>query len=728
MLVLMKLPALALLTLFCSPGWSQGTVPTFDSVLSVLKDSSYTLLGAEPGKGGTTTIPTVLVPIDLVFEAGRGGAAIAEKAGPDVPAILHSPIFTKFAFAMGGTTQYADAMLRSSFPGNAGWHTLLGKPSVMPVTITVPRANGYVLSSKHSGTTLGVADADFVQAQLFKKLGPQTGVLVLAVAHNTTFYADGDATICCTTGTHGIDPATGSSFVLGAYLHGAPAIVDEKDVQPLTEQLAEFVKDPRHNPQHYGYNVTAPGNAAPAWTWPNMMRSKTMRPGKTQREKTQPGNQTGCGGTGLATSYFLLEPTDINLKNNIPNSPAFSASVHGIRYHLQNVALLPWYEGSAAPAGSTFSFPDARVLTEAATPCVIFANPNVKTSANPDVKMDATAPDSVNAPAIASNGHRLIGYWTGHGAAGTTLPLRDVSPQWNVVIAAFAAPASDLPEGTLRFHVPNGIDPAQFKSDIALLKSQGRKVMLSLGGGGAFFKLDDPASIPAFVNSVTAIVEEYGFEGVDIDFESPSLVLAPGDVDFKRPTTPSVVNLIAGLRQLREHFGAGFMLSLVPEGPQILAGYSVYGGQFGSYLPIAYALRGILSFVDAQDYNTPPFEGLDGEIYQSHTVDYHAAMTELLLHGFNVGQDPRHFFPPLPADKVAVGFLTNYDTPQVVSEAMGTLITGHAAAGSRYRLLKPTGYPGLIGAMFWTIDDDRLLGLEYSNVVGPQLHTFPPAP
>ncbi len=714
MLVLMKLSALAFFPLFCLPGWSQGTVPTFDSFSN---DGSYTVLGAEPGKGGTTTIPTVLVPIQLIFEAGPGGSTMTESAGPDVPMVLRSPIFTKFAFGAGGTTQYADAMLHSSFRGNAGWHTLLGKPSMMPVTITVPRANGYVLSSKRSGTTLGVADADFVQAQLFKKLGPQPG-LVIAVAHNTTFYADGDATICCATGTHGIDPATGSSFVLSAYLHRAPAIVDEKDVQPLTEQLAEFVKDPRHNPQNYGYNVTAPGNAVPAWAWPNTTGPKTMWP-----VKTRGGSPTGCGGTGPATSYFLLEPTDTNPKNHIPSSPAFSASVHGSRYHLQNVALLPWYLGSAAPAGSTFSFPDTHVLTAAATPCAVVTSPNV--AANTTLPMELTP---ISTSATATNRHRLIGYWTGHGAADTAFALRDISPQWNVVIVAFASPTSDLPEGTLRFRVPNGLDPAQFKSDIALLKSQGRKIMLSLGGGGAFFKLDDPASIPNFVNSVTAIVEEYGFDGLDIDFESPSLVLAPGDVDFKHPVTPSVVNLIAGLRQLREHFGAGFMLSLVPEGPQILGGYSIYGGQFGSYLPIAYALRDILSFVDAQDYNTPPFEGLDGEIYQSHTVDYHAAMTELLLHGFNVGHDPRYFFPPLPADKVAVGFLTDYDTPHLVSEAIDTLITGHVAAGGRYKLLKPAGYTDLSGAMFWTIDDDRLQGFSYSGVIGPQLHALPTAP
>jgi chitinase len=187
------------------------------------------------------------------------------------------------------------------------------------------------------------------------------------------------------------------------------------------------------------------------------------------------------------------------------------------------------------------------------------------------------------------------------------------------------------------------------------------------------------------------------------------------------------VNLITGLRQLREHFGPEFMISLVPEGSQVPAGYTSYGGQFGSYLPIAYALRDILSFVDAQDYNTPPLQGLDGEIYQSSSVDYHAAMTELLLHGFNVGGDPAHFFPPLPANKVAVGFLTGYNTLDIVSQAMDYIITGKAPAEATYKLRQPSGYPAMIGAMFWTIDSDRHDNYKYSNSIGPQLHNYPMA-
>jgi chitinase len=331
----------------------------------------------------------------------------------------------------------------------------------------------------------------------------------------------------------------------------------------------------------------------------------------------------------------------------------------------------------------------------------------------------------------ARNGHELIGYWTGSGPGGTLLRLRDVSPQWDVIIVAFANVNHGAPEGTMQMHVRPGrpgwpaLDLTQMKDDIAWLKSRGKKVLISLGGGGEYFTLAQSTNIPNFVNSVTQIVTEYGFDGIDLDFETPSLELDPGDTNFRHPKTASVVNLIASLHALRDHFGPDFMLTLVPEGTQMPGGYPSYGGQFGSYLPLLWGVRDMLSFVDVQDYNTPPLEGLDGEIYQLGSVNYDAAMTEMVLHGFPVSGHAGDFFPPVPADKVAVGFLVGTATPTLVSGTMQYLITGKVPGDLTYRLRRPVGYPAMIGAMFWTIDGDRDENYAFSNVVGPQLHGYP---
>jgi chitinase len=666
-----------------------------------------TLAGRDPVNGGTTMIPTIVAPVALSFEALKvDGKPFRMDATPDVEPFLRSPIFAPFAFPEGGKTQYADALLRATFPRAKDWHTKLAVPTVTKtINVTVPVSAGYVLVSHKTRRSVGIADIQFVQREIFKQLARQQGKLVIAVTHNVAFYAEGDATICCSFGTHGSDTATGNSFVLASYLRDAPEVIQETDVQPLTEQLAEFVNDPLHDPLVPERSASKPGNVFPAW-----MRPPSMRP----------GDQGRCARTGVASAYFLLEPTDVNRKNNFPFSKAFVATVGSIRYHLQNVALLPWYMGPSASLGSTFSFPDRQALPAPAKACP----PREQHSESGGAAL--AKPTAAAAPrGRGTNGHRLIGYWTGYGAAGSMFPLRDISPQWDVIIVAFATPDQSAPEGTMEFHTPAGFSTEAFKSDIAYLKSKNKTVLISLGGGGQHFTLADPKRVPNFVSSVTRIVSEYGFDGIDIDFESPSLSIEPGDTDFRHPTTPSIVNLIGALLQLREHFGPRFAITLVPEGTQIPAGYRSYGGQFGSYLPIAYAIRDILTFIDVQDYNTPPLEGLDGEIYQAGTIDYHAAMTELLMRGFPVGGDANKLFPGIPPDKVAIGFLTGDTTPDVVSKVLDYVITGKAPAGVTYRLRTPAGYPEMIGAMFWTIDADRRGNYKFSNVVGPQLHGYP---
>lgn len=679
------------------------TVPTF---VQQAGSASYILAGGDPAKGGTTTIPTIVVPVRLSFETKKvAGRNFTLDAAADVPALLRSPIFSRFNFKAAGTTQYVDAMLRTTFPNAKDWHTLLAKPTIKAITVIVPAGSGYVLTSKREGAAAAIVDLEFLQKEISKQLPKQDGKLVLAITRNTAFYAMGDATVCCGWGTHGVDRATGNSFVLASYLNHAPTVITDKDVQPLTQQLAEFINDPLFDPlyqrelyeQHLN-PTSAPGNAV-SWMRPDSM---------------QPGDGGRCGGNRVASTYFQLQPTNTNPKNNFPASKPYAAAT----YHLQNVALMPWYIGQSGPFGSTFSFPDTQALTEQAKPC-----PERRPGAVPPAPPKPTAEPFY--PTGSSNEHKLIGYWAGYGAASATFSLRDVSPQWDYILVAFAIPDKNAPEGTMRFHPPTGMDADNFKSDVAWLKSQGKKVMISLGGGGQHFTLADPKRVPNYVDSVTKIVEEYGFDGIDIDFESPSLSIDPGDIDFRHPTTPSIVNLIDALRQLHNHFGPKFMISLVPEGTQIPAGYPSYGGQFGSYLAITYAIKDILSFIDVQDYNTPPLQGLDGEIYQPGTVDYHAAMTELLLHGFNVGGDPKHFFPPLPAHQVAVGFLTGDTTAGIVDQAMDYIITGKAPKGTKYRMRNPKGYSEMIGAMFWTIDADRRLNYTFSNSVGPQLHGYP---
>ncbi|GAA3756468.1 hypothetical protein GCM10022270_13870 [Terriglobus aquaticus] len=697
---------LTLLGLLAPSLFAQGTLPTFTHTGD---SGSYTVLGNDPAKGGTATVPVTIVPITLTFEASKG---VALSPALDIAKITRSPLFTPFPFATG-TTQYADALLRASFYQTAAsantlstWHTKFSKPTVAPaLRVQIPIGYGYTLTDKRSARTLGVVDLEWLQKKIFETtpagtLSPDR--LVLFVTHNTTYYAEGDATVCCSWGTHGTEPASKQPFVLASYLDLSSLAID-KDVQPISSQLAQFVMDPGHDPLFKGTRgQTSPGNTfGTGW----------MRPA------TSPASDFRCAGTGAGSRYFTLLPTDTNAKNNFPASPAFVAGT----YHLQNAPVLPWYTGNTAAESwqGKLSFPDAAALTQPMQPCEAPGANNFGRAGTPP-------PTTPPAPFNGTHGHQLIGYWNGGGIGANRFRLRDVSPQWDVVIVAFAVPVQSG-GAQLIFRTPFQYQPDEFKAEIDELHSRGKKVLISLGGGGQNFQIRTPEAQQQFLDSVTQIVQQYGFDGVDIDFEAPSIVTEPGDTDFRHPTSPGTVNLIAALHTLHDHFGANFMITLVPEGTQTPGGYPSYGGQFGSYLPLVYGLRDILTFSDTQDYNTPPLQGLDGNIYQAGTVDYHAAMTELMLRGFPVGRDPKHIFPPVPADKIAVGFLTSDTNPEIVMQAMDYIITGKAPAGTRYKLLQPGGYPAMRGAMFWTIDGDRRHEYNYSNTVGPQLHSFPAA-
>ncbi|TAM81967.1 MAG: glycoside hydrolase [Acidobacteria bacterium] len=667
-------------------------VPTFTRSFTVAgQQYQYTVAGRDPDHGGTTTIPTVLVPVSLVFEgpAGKTGKNLEISAADDVQKVVQSPIFQKHAFATGNT-QYGDAIQRAQFYKEAtakDWHTLLAQPGVTsPIEITIPPADGYLLTSKKTGHSLAIVDLDFVEKELFKSLAKaqaRPDELVIALTKNTEFYELGDATVCCTWGAHGAKADAPSKalqpFVLSTYLD--PGVVPGySDIQPITQQVAAWMNDPLHGQQE---------NDLPAWQ--------------------RPGAKGECGGRGIGTHYRFALPTD-----GVPESNSTVVKATGGEYHLENVALLSWYMQNANPDTfqGAYSFPDTSVLKAAAEPCAprrarMIANPTTLPLANPH----------------PPNGHQLIGYWVGYSRS-QTIPLRDVSPQWDVIIVAFASPVKGS-TSTLHFETPAGYTKEGFKVEVAAMQRKGKKVLISLGGGGAVVTLNTAEDLKNFVDSVGAIVADYGFDGVDLDLETPSLMLGPGDTDFRKPTTPCIVNLIDAIRQLRKRFGPKFMLAEVPEGPQAPAGYVTYAGQFGSFLPVIYATRNMLAFVDVQDYNTPPLEGMDGNYYMPETADYYVAMTEMLVHGFQVGRSPNSYFPPLPSEKVAVGFLVGRSELTEIEKSVRYLITGKPFAAGEYKLQRRPGYRDFNGVMFWNIQADRAENYQMSNAIGPLLHGLP---
>ncbi|MFE1438491.1 chitinase [Streptomyces sp. NPDC058739] len=327
--------------------------------------------------------------------------------------------------------------------------------------------------------------------------------------------------------------------------------------------------------------------------------------------------------------------------------------------------------------------------------------------------------------------HALVGYLHTTFANGSGYTrLADVPDSWDVIDLAFGEPTS-VTSGDIRFNrcpvteCPNVESDAEFKAAVKAKQAAGKKVLISIGGQNGQVQLTTAAARDTFVSSVSRIIDEYGLDGLDIDFEGHSLSLNADDTDFRNPKTPVVVNLISALKTLKAEYGARFVLSMAPETFFVQMGYQFYGtgkwgGQdprCGAYLPVIHALRDDLTLLHVQDYNSGPIMGLDNQYHSMGGADFHIAMTDMLLTGFPVAGDTSNVFPPLRPDQVAIGMpaSTNAGNGHVApAEVVKTLdcLTKKTNCGS---YTTHGTWPALRGLMTWSVNWDRFSNWEFQR-------------
>jgi len=158
----------------------------------------------------------------------------------------------------------------------------------------------------------------------------------------------------------------------------------------------------------------------------------------------------------------------------------------------------------------------------------------------------------------------LVGYWHNFDNGSGFIKLRDVSPDWDVIDLAFGEPVAGS-TSQIAFTPDARTSVAEIQSDVQILHGRGTKVLLSVGGANGHVELRNDAEQQQFVDSVTAIIDLYDLDGLDVDFEGQSVHVDRGDSDFTSPTTPVIVNLIQALRQIHDNVGPDFVLTMAPE-------------------------------------------------------------------------------------------------------------------------------------------------------------------
>lgn len=335
---------------------------------------------------------------------------------------------------------------------------------------------------------------------------------------------------------------------------------------------------------------------------------------------------------------------------------------------------------------------------------------------------------SLSVPAFANGSDMVnpgsgvvVGYWHnwcgGAGYKGGVAPcvsLAEVDPQYNVVDVSFMkayGAAGTIP--TFKLDPDIGLTESQFIDQISELNRQGRSVLIALGGADAHIELR-LGQEQDLAEEIIRLVEQYGFDGLDIDLEQAAVTAADNQVVIP-----------AALRIVKDYYRAqskNFLITMAPEFPYLTSG--------GKYVPYITALEGYYDWINPQFYNQGGdgiyIEGL-GWIAQNNDN----LKQEFIYHIADALANGTNGFTKIPHDKLVFGIPTNIDA------AATGFINDPQKLYAAFNQLKQQGQP-LRGVMTWSINWDmgqNSAGQTYQEsfikAYGPFIHgqeILPPEP
>ena len=340
----------------------------------------------------------------------------------------------------------------------------------------------------------------------------------------------------------------------------------------------------------------------------------------------------------------------------------------------------------------------------------------------------ALAISSLSLPAVANGSDMVnpesgvvVGYWHnwcgGAGYKGGVAPcvsLADIDPQYNVVDVSFMkvyGAVGTIP--TFKLDPEIGLTESQFIDQVSELNRQGRSVLIALGGADAHIELR-LGQEQDLADEIIRLVEQYGFDGLDIDLEQAAVTAADNQVVI--PTA---------LRIVKDYYRAqnkNFLITMAPEFPYLTSG--------GKYVPYITALDGYYDWINPQFYNQGGdgiyIEGL-GWIAQNNDN----LKQEFIYHIADALANGTNGFTQIPHDKLVFGIPTNIDA------AATGFIPDPQKLYAAFNQLKQQGQP-LRGVMTWSINWDmgqNSAGQTYQEsfikAYGPFIHgqdILPPEP
>lgn len=271
---------------------------------------ALTFVGTDPSKAGagTTTIPTVIIPVAFTFQGLRISPTdpACNDTVPITTRVQSSPIFNSTVnWTAGptslGTTQYVDAVQRGNFWNTVStvspnYHILLQPTLAAPVTLDA--SNFAILSGVNQACPLRFplqipkAAMDQEVQALIQQLHITPNQLPIFLTYNVGFLLDQGGLFL------GYHFATGAqTYVVATYADLGLLDFPVEDVSILSHEIAEWMNDPLLSNQ-----VVPWGNTA---------------------------DQQGCSP--------ILEVGDPL------TSKIFAVQSANFTYHMQELAFVPWF-------------------------------------------------------------------------------------------------------------------------------------------------------------------------------------------------------------------------------------------------------------------------------------------------------------------------------------------------------------------------------------------------
>jgi chitinase len=524
---------------------------------------------------------------------------------------------------------------------------------------------------------------------------------------NPGFESGSTAGWTCTGGTS----AQTATHHSGSYaLTGAPAGQDfaqcsqRVTVQPnSTYTLTAWVQGPFVYLGATGTGGTDPSTWSNLTTWNQLSTTFTTGPSTTSTTVYLHGWY--AQGAYFADDVVLAGP------GSDPGQPTVPAAPTGLAAGATTSSSVPltWNSVSNATAYNVYRNGTKvdTVTTNSATEAGLAASTTYSfqvTATN--AAGESPKSNTVSATTQASGGgggggtvpkHALTGYWQNFDNGAAKQRLRDVQSQYDIIAVSFAD-ATGTPGGISFALDPTlsselGYSKADFIADIQAKHAAGKKVVLSVGGQNGTISVNDSTSATNFANSAYSAIQQYGFDGVDIDLENGI----------------NATYMSQALHSLASKVGSGFVLTMAP---QTIDMQSTSAG----YFQLALNTRDILTVVNTQYYNSGSMLGCDGRVYSQGSVDFLTALACIQLQG---GLSPSQVGLGVPASTSAAG--SGYISPTVVDNALDCLTKGTNCGSFR----PSTTWPGLRGAMTWSTNWDQSNGNSFSNSVGPHVHGLP---